>query len=325
MQSGFTEEASAWIAWLLRAIAGDPAQLQIMYGLAGERRLTEFVLPHLLGYENSVPVRIGNAASEQLQLDVYGEILDAMHLARTVGIHSGASSWHLERLLVRFVEKNWDEPDNGIWEIRGPRRHFTHSKVMAWVAVDRAVKAVEQFGLEGDLAHWKNLRESIHRDICLHGYNSSRKAFTQYYGSDNLDASLLMIPLVGFLPPTDERVRRTVELIQKELVVDGFVLRYHPDGSAHVDGLPPGEGSFLPCSFWLVDCLCLMERRAEAHAFFRRLLTVCSSLGLLSEEYDARKRRQLGNLPQAFTHVGLINSARNLSQPHGACHHRSRQ
>jgi GH15 family glucan-1,4-alpha-glucosidase len=325
MQSGFTEEASAWIEWLLRAIAGEPAQMQIMYGLAGERRLTEFELPHLPGYENSVPVRIGNAASEQFQLDVYGEILDAMHLARTVGIDSGATSWRLQRLLVKFVEKNWDKPDNGLWEIRGPRRHFTHSKVMAWVAIDRAVKAVEQFGLEGDLSHWKRLRQSIQDEVCLHGYNPSRKAFTQYYGSDNLDASLLMIPLVGFLPSSDERVRTTVELIQKELMVDGFVLRYHPDDSAHVDGLPPGEGSFLPCSFWLVDCLCLMERRKEARALFGRLLAVCNDLGLLSEEYDAKKKRQVGNLPQAFTHVGLINSARALSHDQGASHHRSRQ
>ena len=196
---------------------------------------------------------------------------------------------------------------------------------MAWVAIDRAVKAVEQFGLEGDLERWKDLRQTIHKDVCFHGYNPARKAFTQFYGSDNLDASLLMIPLVGFLPPGDERVTATVELIQKELLVDGFVLRYHPDGSAHVDGLPPGEGSFLPCSFWLVDCLCLMERRSEAHTLFRRLLTVCSSLGLLSEEFDPKKRRQVGNIPQAFSHVGLINSARSLSQRHGACHHRSRQ
>jgi GH15 family glucan-1,4-alpha-glucosidase len=324
MQSGFTEEASEWREWLLRAIAGDPAQLQIMYGLAGERRLTEFQMGHLSGYENSRPVRIGNAASEQFQLDVYGEVLDAMHLARTVGINTGQDSWRLERLLVKFVERNWGKPDNGLWEIRGPRRHFTHSKVMAWVAIDRAVKAVEQFGLEGDLEHWKNLRQAIHEDVCAHGYNPSRKSFTQYYGANNLDASLLMIPLVGFLPADDERVTATIELIQKELVVDGFVLRYHPDGSADVDGLPPGEGSFLPCSFWLVDCLCLMKRHEEAHALFQRLLTVCSSLGLLSEEYDAKKRRQLGNLPQAFSHVGLINSARSLSVGHGAAHHRSR-
>jgi len=325
MQSGFTEEASKWIEWLLRAIAGDPAQMQIMYGLAGERRLTEFELKHLPGYENSRPVRIGNAASEQLQLDVYGEVLDAMHLARTVGIDPGENSWRLQRLLVKFVENNWNKPDNGLWEIRGPRRHFTHSKVMTWVAIDRAVKAVERFGLEGDLERWKDLRQTIHKDVCVHGYNSTRKAFTQFYGSDNLDASLLMIPLVGFLAPGDERVRATVELIQKELLVDGFVLRYHPDGSAHVDGLPPGEGSFLPCSFWLVDCLCLMERYSEAHTLFRRLLTVCSSLGLLSEEFDSKKRRQVGNIPQAFSHVGLINSARSLSQRHGACHHRSKQ
>ena len=323
MQSGFTEEASQWIEWLLRAIAGDPADLQIMYGLAGERRLPEFELKHLSGYENSRPVRIGNAASEQFQLDVYGETLAAMHVARTVGIDSGSSSWRLQRLLVKFVEKIWDKPDNGIWEIRGPRRHFTHSKVMAWVALDRAVKAVEQFGLEGDLDRWRSLRRSIHEEVCEKGYSPSRGAFTQYYGSDNLDASLLMIPLVGFLPPTDERVVATVELVQKELVVDGFVLRYHPDNSAHVDGLPPGEGSFLPCSFWLVHCLCLMGRHTEADTFFRRLVAVCNSLGLLSEEYDAKRKRQVGNLPQAFSHVGLINSARSLSQPHGASRHRS--
>jgi GH15 family glucan-1,4-alpha-glucosidase len=325
MQSGFTKEASAWIEWLLRAIAGDPAQMQIMYGLRGERRLTEFALDHLPGYEKSRPVRIGNAASEQFQLDVYGEVLDAMHLARTVGIDSGSASWRLQRHLVEFVEKHWDKPDNGLWEIRGPRRHFTHSKVMAWVAIDRAIKAVEKFGLPGEVERWKNLRQSIHQDVCAHGFNPTRKSFTQFYGSENLDASLLMIPLVGFLPPSDERVAATIELIQKELVVDGFVLRYHPDGSAQVDGLPPGEGAFLPCSFWLVDCLCLMDRQAEARALFQRLLAVCSSLGLLSEEYDAKKQRQVGNLPQAFSHVGLINAARSLSEGQGASHHRSRQ
>jgi len=325
MRSGFTDSASAWVDWLLRAVAGDPGQMQILYGLAGERQLTELELKHLPGYENSAPVRIGNAASEQLQLDVYGEVLDALHLARTVGVESVEDSWALQRHLVEFVERNWTEPDNGIWEIRGPRRHFTHSKVMAWVAIDRAVKAVEKFGLEGELERWRSVRQVIHEDVCAHGYNPARQVFTQYYGSDSLDASLLMMPLVGFLPATDARVVRTVELIQKELVSDGFVLRYHPIDSAHVDGLPTGEGTFLPCSFWLVDCLCLMGRYAEARQIFCRLVNVCSGLGLLSEEYDTARRRQVGNIPQAFSHVGLINSARNLSAREGAAHHRSKQ
>ena len=314
MEAGYTEEASAWSDWLLRAVAGDPSQLQIMYGAAGERMLTEVELPFLSGYENSRPVRIGNAASEQFQLDVYGEVMDAMHVARTMGIQTGAESWRLQRHLVEFVAKHWTEPDEGIWEIRGPRRHFTHSKLMAWVAIDRAVKSVEQFGLEGDLEAWKELRQKIHDDVCANGYHREKRAFTQSYGSEKLDASLLMMPLVGFLPATDPRVISTIDVIQKELTVDGLVMRYHPGESGSVDGLPPGEGTFLPCSFWLVDCLHLSGRTQEARALYARLLACRNDLGLLAEEYDPRSGRQLGNLPQAFTHVGLINTAQNLAE-----------
>jgi GH15 family glucan-1,4-alpha-glucosidase len=322
MQAGYTEEAAAWSHWLLRAVAGDPAQLQIMYGAGGERRLTEVQLAHLSGYENSTPVRIGNAASEQLQLDVYGEVMDAMHLAREMKIDCDPAYWHLQRHLVDYVEANWAKPDEGIWEIRGPRRDFTHSKVMAWVAVDRAVRAVEEFGLEGPLDRWRALRDQIHREVCEKGFNPARGAFTQFYGSDLLDAALLMIPLVGFLPATDERVRTTIELIQEELVVEGYVQRYHPDKSGAVDGLPPGEGSFLPCSFWLVDCLHLLGREREARDMFQRLLDIRTGLGLISEEYDPVRHRLIGNFPQAFTHVGLINTARNLSPKVGPADHR---
>jgi GH15 family glucan-1,4-alpha-glucosidase len=323
MLAGYKEEAADWSHWLLRAVAGDPAQLQIMYGAAGERRLTEVQLSHLAGYEDSRPVRIGNAASEQLQLDVYGEVMDAMHLAREMKIECDPAYWHLQRHLVDFVEANWTQPDEGIWEIRGPRRHFTHSKVMAWVAIDRAVRAVEEFGLDGPVERWRELRDTIHREVCEKGFHPERRAFTQYYGSDKLDASLLMVPLVGFLPATDERVRSTVELIAQELVVDGFVQRYHPEKSASVDGLPPGEGSFLPCSFWLVDCLHLMGREQDARDMFQRLLDIRTSLGLLSEEYETTRHRLIGNFPQAFTHVGLINTARNLSPKTGPAEHRS--
>ena len=323
MQAGYTEEAAAWSNWLLRAVAGDPAQLQIMYGAGGERRLTEVQLTHLCGYENSTPIRIGNAAAEQFQLDVYGEVMDAMHLAREMKIECDPAYWHLQRHLVDFVEANWNKPDEGIWEIRGPRRDFTHSKVMAWVAVDRAVRAVEEFGLDGPVEHWRALRDTIHAEVCAKGFNAERNAFTQYYGSPLLDAALLMIPLVGFLPATDARVRSTVELIEKELVIDGFVQRYHPDLSASVDGLPPGEGSFLPCSFWLVDCLHLIGREKDARTMFQRLLDIRTGLGLLSEEYDQANHRLIGNFPQAFTHVGLINTARNLSPKVGPAEHRS--
>jgi GH15 family glucan-1,4-alpha-glucosidase len=324
LQSGFAEEASAWIEWLLRAIAGDPDQMRVEYGPCGERSFFEFELKHLPGYEKSRPVRVGNAAANQFQLDVYGEVLDAMHLARKNGIEAGVSSWPLQRHLVEFVAKKWREPDSGLWEVRGPRRQFTHSKVMAWVAIDRAVKAVEQFGLEGELKSWKNLRQLIHEDVCANGYNPRRKAFTQYYGSNNLDASVLVIPLVGFLPASDERMRSTIELIQKELVMDGFVLRYRPDYSAEVNGLPPGEGSFSLCSFWLVDCLYLLGQSQKARHLFMHLTSVSGELGLFSEEYDPKKRRQLGNFPQTIAHVGLINCALSLSHGSGAAIHRGK-
>jgi GH15 family glucan-1,4-alpha-glucosidase len=323
MQAGYTEEAAAWSNWLLRAVAGDPAQLQIMYGAGGERRLVEIQLSHLSGYENSTPVRIGNAASDQLQLDVYGEVMDAMHLAREMKIDSDPAHWHLQRHLIDFVEANWMKPDEGIWEIRGPRRHFTHSKVMTWVAVDRAVRAVEEFGLEGDVERWRKLRQEIHDQVCEQGFHPKKQAFTQFYGSEKLDASLLMIPLVGFLPATDPRVRSTVERIEEELVVDGFVQRYHPEESSAIDGLPPGEGSFLPCSFWLVDCLHLMGREKDARDMFERLLAARTSLGLLAEEYDTADHRLVGNFPQAFSHIGLINTARNLSPRLGPAEHRA--
>jgi GH15 family glucan-1,4-alpha-glucosidase len=313
MHAGYFEEARAWSEWLLRAAAGDPSQLQIVYGAAGERLLAELELGHLVGYEDSRPVRIGNAAAQQFQLDVYGEVMDAMHVARAKGLKTDEDSWHLQCHLVDFVAKHWMDPDEGIWEIRGPRRQFTHSKVMAWVAIDRAVKAVEQFGMEGPATEWAALRERIHEDICRNGFNRERSGFTQYYGAPELDASLLMIPLVGFLPANDPRVVSTVELIERELVEGGLVQRYQTSPSGRVDGLPPGEGTFLPCSFWLADCLFLMGRVAEATALFERLLAVRNDLGLLAEEYDPVAQRLLGNFPQAFSHVCLVNTAYNLN------------
>jgi GH15 family glucan-1,4-alpha-glucosidase len=313
MTAGYQDEARAWSNWLLRAVAGDPSQMQIMYGESGERLMTEMELPHLAGYENSRPVRIGNAASTQFQLDVYGEVMDAMNVARASGIKTDDDSWRLQVHLIKFVIEHWMDPDEGIWEIRGPRRHFTHSKVMAWVAVDRAVKAVEQFGLAGDARQWSEVRSAIHEDICRQGFNASRNAFTQYYGSTELDASLLMMPLVGFLPASDPRIISTVEMIEKELVSGGLVQRYQTSSSGKVDGLPPGEGTFLPCSFWLADCLYLMKRVDDARELYERLLAVRNDVGLLSEEYDPIARRQLGNFPQAFSHVCLVNTAYNLN------------
>ena len=317
MLGGYTQEASDWGNWLLRAVAGEPSQLQIMYGAGGERRLTEHQLTHLGGYENSTPVRVGNAASEQFQLDVYGEVMDAMYLARKLGIPSDPAYWNLERHIVDYVESCWMKPDEGIWEIRGPRRHFTHSKVMAWVAIDRAIKTIEQFGREGPIEQWRALRSTMHEEICAKGFHEGKQAFSQFYGSDILDASILMLPLVGFLPASDPRVVSTIEAIERELSHNGFVLRYHPDASAGVDGLPPGEGAFLPCSFWLVDCLNLIGREKDARILFERLLAIRSPLGLLAEEYDFVLNRQVGNFPQAFSHVGLINTARNLAHEMG--------
>ena len=322
LSSGYTEEAAAWREWLLRAVAGMPQELQIMYGLAGERRLSEYEIPWLPGYERSKPVRIGNAAHEQFQLDVYGELMDTFHVARRHKVESGDDAWRIQRVVMDFLESHWQLPDEGIWEVRGPRRNFTHSKVMAWVAADRAVKAVERHGLDGPAEQWRAMRSAIHADVCRHGFDSTRNAFVQYYGSTELDASLLMIPLVGFLPIHDPRVVGTLEAIQRELVIDNLVMRY-AERVAGVDGLPPGEGAFLPCSFWLVDNLAMMGRHPEARALFERLLGICNDVGLLSEEFDPRLGRQLGNFPQAFSHVALVNSAANLSAPTGPAHHRA--
>jgi GH15 family glucan-1,4-alpha-glucosidase len=320
LAAGYVAEARAWRDWLLRAAAGDPAQLQIMYGVAGERRLTELELSWLPGYEGARPVRLGNAASDQIQLDVIGELMDCLHQARRAGLAPDAEAWDLQRALVEHLESTWEQPDEGIWEVRSGRRQFTHSKVMAWVAVDRAVSAAERCGLDAPLERWRALGARIHADVCARGWDARRNAFVQAYGSPELDAALLMIPLVGFLPPTDPRVRATVDAVARELCEDGLVLRYRTDRAQ--DGLPPGEGVFLPCSFWLVDCLSLLGREAEARALFERLLSLRNDVGLLSEEYDPAARRLVGNFPQAFTHVALVNAARNLSRPGGPAEER---
>ncbi len=311
LHADYVEEARDWRRWLLRAVAGDPADIQIMYGVAGERRLAEFELPWLPGYEGSAPVRIGNAASEQLQVDVFGEVMDALYQARSHGIAKEQHAWRLQRALLDHLERIWSEPDEGIWEIRGRRRHFVHSKVMAWVAFDRAVRTVEEQGLDGPVERWRELREQIHAEVCDRGFDASLGSFVQSYGSKELDASLLLIPLVGFLPSDDPRVEGMVEAVERELLRDGLVLRYrtHDEG---VDGLPAGEGVFLPCSFWLVDCYELLGRHDEAHALFDRLVGLANDLGLLAEEYDPEAKRLLGNFPQAFTHLALVNSAFNV-------------
>ncbi|HET6550353.1 MAG TPA: glycoside hydrolase family 15 protein [Solirubrobacter sp.] len=309
---GYLTEAAAWRDWLLRAVAGWPSDTQIMYGPAGERRLTELELDWLPGYEGASPVRIGNAAARQFQLDVYGEVMDALLQAREAGLEPDENAWRLQRALLGYVERAWREPDEGIWEMRGPRRHFVHSKVMAWVAVDRAIKTVEHFGLEGPVDRWRALRQEIHDEVCEKGFDAGRNTFTQSYGSRALDASLLLIPSVGFLAPSDPRVVGTVEAIQRELCVGGFVLRYPTDESD--DGLPPGEGAFLPCTFWLVDALALLGRRDEAEELFERLVGLTNDVGLLSEEYDPDAGRLVGNFPQAFSHVGLVDSALLLTR-----------
>jgi GH15 family glucan-1,4-alpha-glucosidase len=311
LQADHVDEAVAWRRWLLRAVAGDPADLQIMYGVAGERRLTEYELPWLDGFDGSKPVRIGNAASEQLQVDVYGEVLDALYQARVHGLPVDRSAWRLQRVLLDYLEGTWQEPDEGIWEIRGERRHFVHSKVMAWVAFDRAVRTVEEQELDGPVDRWRDLRNEIQAEVCERGFDSSLNSFVQSYGSQELDASLLMLPLVGFLPADDDRVRGTIEAVERELLHDGLVLRYRTQQDG-VDGLPPGEGVFLPCSFWLVDCYELLGRHDEAHDLFRRLIALGNDLGLLAEEYDPDARQLLGNFPQAFTHLALVNSAFNV-------------
>jgi GH15 family glucan-1,4-alpha-glucosidase len=312
MTAGYQEEARAWRDWLLRAVAGSPAQIQIMYGLGGERRLPELELDWLPGYEGSRPVRVGNAASRQLQLDVFGEVMDALHLSRRVGLGAHEAGWALQRALMEHLETIWEEPDEGIWEVRGRRRQFTHSKVMAWVAFDRAVKGVEEFGLEGPVERWRALRQRVHDSVCRRGYDAKLNSFVQSYGSKELDASLLALPLVGFLPASDPRMIGTVRAIERDLLRDGFVQRYRTRSG--VDGLPPGEGVFLPCSFWLADNYVLQGRIEEARTLFERLCGLANDVGLLSEEYDPAGRRFLGNFPQAFSHVSLINTALNLSR-----------
>ena len=315
MRAGYRDEAEAWRQWLLRAIAGSAAQMQTIYGVRGERRLDEYEIPWLSGYEDSRPVRIGNAASNQFQLDVYGEVLAAMWEADRAGIKMTEPDWALMVQLMKFLESHWQEPDEGIWEVRGGRQHFTHSKMMAWLAFDRAIKLVEDCGCAASENHarWHMIRDRIHAEVCERGYNTKKKAFTQVYGSDALDASLLTMPLAGFLPATDERVRNTVEAIERELMEDGLVLRYRPQ-ECDVDGLPGREGVFLPCSFWLAMCWHLLGRKKEARELFERLLDLRNDLGLLSEEYDPHARRQLGNFPQAFSHVALVGCARLLSE-----------
>ena len=312
---GYTDEASAWREWLVNAVAGTTDTIQIMYGVTGDRRLMELALDWLPGYEGSVPVRIGNDAHRQHQLDVYGEVMDTLYLAQRSGLPPSENAWRVQRALCRFVVTDWRNPDEGIWEVRGPRRHFTHSKVMAWVALDRGVKTIEEFGADGDVEEWKRVRDEIRDDIFRHGFNPEVNSFVQYYGSAIPDASLLMLPLVGFIRPDDSRMRGTVEFIQARLMRDGFVDRY-PTATG-IDGLPPGEGSFLLCTFWLADNLALQGRYQEAEEIFERLLGLRNDVGLLSEQYDPNMKRLLGNFPQAFSHVGLINTARNLDRRGG--------
>ncbi|HEX3858195.1 MAG TPA: glycoside hydrolase family 15 protein [Pseudolabrys sp.] len=321
MNAGYYDEARAWREWLLRAVGGSPRQMQIMYGIRGERRLTEWQVPWLPGFEESAPVRIGNAAHNQLQLDVYGEVSDALHQARQGGLAAHHSGWELQKEFLSHLTSIWQEPDAGIWEVRGENKHFTYSKAMAWVAVDRAIKSAETFSLKGPLAHWRKLRDDIHADVCRQGFDQARGSFVRSYGSKQLDASLLQLPAVGFLPASDPRIRGTIEAIERELTVDGLVLRY--DTVRSHDGLPPGEGLFLACSFWLADAYVLLGRRADAEKLLERLLALRNDVGLLSEEYDPRTRRLVGNFPQAFSHLALINTVSNLSHSEKPAEQRS--
>ena len=313
-RGGYHDEAKSWREWLLRAIAGSPSQMQILYGVRGERRIDEFEIPWLKGYEDSRPVRIGNAASTQFQLDVYGEIVGAIYEAARAGLKISEEDWRLQVALLKFLETKWQEPDEGIWEVRGPRQHFTHSKVMAWFAFDRGVRMVEEFGFtaDGHLDRWKQNRDRIHREVCERGYNKEKKAFTQFYGSDAMDASVLMAPLIGFLPPDDPRIRSTIEAVERDLLEDGFILRYRPHDE-NVDGLPGKDGAFLACSFWFASCLHWIGETEKARAWFDRLLELRNDLGLLAEEYDPKAKRQLGNFPQAFSHIAIITTAYRLS------------
>lgn len=318
---GYREEANRWREWLVRAVAGTPSQLNIMYGICGERRLTEVELDWLPGYEGSRPVRIGNAAHRQTQLDVFGEVMDTLHLARRSGLEFNEDSWRVQRAMLDYLGGAWRRPDEGIWEVRGPQRHFTHSKVMAWVAFDRAIKAVQGFGRPGPIERWQAIRDEIHAEVCTRGYDQNLGAFVQSYGSKATDASLLMMSLVGFLPAGDPRIAGTVGLIERTLLRDGLVLRYEPDFTQ--DGLPGGEGVFLACSFWLVDNYLLLGRRADAERLFARLIGLCNDVGLLSEEYDPHAGRLLGNFPQALSHIALVNTALNLSRRHAPADDRS--
>jgi GH15 family glucan-1,4-alpha-glucosidase len=313
MNAGYLEEAQAWREWLSRAAAGKPSQLQIMYGIAGERRLTEWEVPWLPGYDKSSPVRVGNAAHTQVQLDVYGELMDALHHARLGGLAPSKSGWTLQRGVLEHLEEAWPETDDGIWEVRSGARHFTFSKIMAWVAFDRTIKSAEAFNLEGPLERWREQCRKIHDDVCRRGFDPELGSFVRSYGSKELDASLLLLPTLGFLPPADPRVRGTVEAIERKLLVNGLVMRYGTSKESD-DGLPSGEGAFLACSFWLVDAYVLLGRIADARRLFERLLTLCNDVGLLSEEYDPRTGRLLGNFPQALSHIALINSAFNLNE-----------
>ena len=323
MNAGYFEEAKAWRNWLLRAIAGSPRDMQIMYGVAGERRLAEWELPWLSGYEHSTPVRVGNAAHAQLQIDVFGEVMDAIHQARAGGLAPLGATWDLQRTLLAHLAEIWEQPDYGIWEVRGPPQHFTYSKIMAWVAFDRAVKDAERYRLEGPIEEWRALCRRIHAEVCEHGYNAQLNSFVQSYGSEQLDASLLLIPELGFLPPDDPRITGTIRAIESRLMRDGLVQRY--DTARTDDGLPPGEGAFLACSFWLVDAYAMCGRIDEAEALFERLLGLGNDLGLLAEQYDAEAGRQIGNFPQGFSHLSLINSAFNLSHRDKPVEQRSEQ
>jgi GH15 family glucan-1,4-alpha-glucosidase len=321
MNAGYYDEARAWRDWLLRAAAGSPEQIQIMYGVTGKRWLAEREVPWLGGYESSKPVRIGNAAADQLQLDVYGEVMDAMHHARVGGLQFLAAAWEFQRALLDHLETVWRDPDDGIWEVRGERRHFTHSKMMVWVAFDRAIKGVELFGLEGPVEHWRRIRAEIHEEVCRRAFNPKLGAFAQAYDSDSLDASALLIPQVGFLPPGDERAQGTVAAIERRLLRGGFVLRY--DTAVTDDGLPPGEGAFLPASFWLADAYVMIGRVPDAQRLFERLIGLCNDVGLLAEEYDVGAQRLLGNFPQAFSHIALVNTASNIAHVAKPCEQRS--
>jgi GH15 family glucan-1,4-alpha-glucosidase len=317
LRAGYTAEAVDWRDWLLRAVAGKPSDMQILYGPAGERRIPELELDWLPGYEGSRPVRIGNAAARQLQLDVYGELMDCLFVSRAEGIASDEFAWSLQCQLLEHLEGAWRDEDEGIWEVRGPRRDFTHSKVMAWVAFDRGARTVRQLGVRGDASRWEACAAEIHAEVCREGYDAERSTFTQSYGSAELDASLLLMPLVGFLPPDDPRVASTVRAIERDLVEDGLIHRYRTSPESNVDGLPPGEAAFLACSFWLADCYALLGRRDDAVALFDQLCALANDVGLLAEEYDGRLGRQVGNFPQAFSHVSLVNTAFRLAGPSG--------